>query len=360
MPVMRYPVSRPWLTGKEQQYLSECLTDLQLSAGPRVEKFEREFANWVGAGYAVACTSGTTALHLALAALGVGPGHEVIVPDVTYVATANAVRYCGATVVLADIDPVTWNIDPEDVLRKVTPRTRAVVPVHLYGAPCDMRRLREVASQRHLAVVEDAAEGLGGSLSGRYLGTFGDAGTFSFYGNKVMTTGEGGMVVTDDRDIAAELRHFRGMCQTKQRYFHDEVGFNYRMTEMQAAIGRAQLERLEENLDRRQRVIDRYRCYPCYDGSVQPFRPNERHAPWLFTFRTTEHDRLAVGLAHRGIETRPLFVPLHRLPMYAAPDAAFPVASALTGLSLPTYPELRPSDVDDIMEVVMDVWTSTR
>jgi perosamine synthetase len=357
-------VSQPSIGSAEIDLVNEALRSNQITSGPMVRRFEAEFARLHGVPHAVACTSGTTALHLALVALGVGPGDEVLVPDLTYVATANAVAYAGARVRLVDIDRETGCFDMEDLARSITRMTRAVVPVHLYGTPVDMDDLGTVLSQarRHssagrIHVVEDAAEGLGGFYMQAKLGAIGDAGCFSFYGNKIITTGEGGMVITDNGRLAERLRFLRSMAtNANPRYFHSELGFNYRMTDLQAAVGLGQLTHFDEMLASRMTICDRY-SRALLGRSWQP-----GHAPWLFTFLLPEgcsRDVFMARLLDRGIETRPAFVPLHRMPMYAGRDADYPGAVFFgeRGVSLPTYPEMSTSEVDSICDAV---WTVLR
>lgn len=351
--MMRYPVSRPSVGPRELQLVTECVMQNQLTQGPMVAEFEARFAEKMECSYAVACSSGTTALHLALAALGLGPGDEVLVPDLTFVATANAVRYTGAAVVLVDVDPYSWCLDVDKARMKVTPRTRAIVPVHLYGQPCDMTALALFAEAHALLIIEDAAQGLGGMYGNVPLGTLGDAGTFSFYGNKIITTGEGGMVVTDSVETAEKLRLLRGQGQSATtRYFHTVLGYNYRLTDLQAAFGIAQLEAFDAHLAQRQAVFAAYRQRLTSVG-LMCIPPSG--APWLFTVILPDNvsrPRVQASLLEQGIDTRPVFVPLHRLPMYAGngSDADFKVASYLGdhGLSLPTYPYLSTTGVDFI------------
>jgi len=341
----------------ELQMLQECIQNNQLTYGPMVSRFESIFAEILNVRHAVMCSSGTTALHLALTVAGIKPGDEVLVPDMTFVATANAVKYCGAMPVLVDIDPDNWSLSLEDAARKITPRTKAVIPVHLYGNPVNMTMLMPWAKAHGLCVIEDAAEGLGGVWNGQYLGTYGEMGTFSFYGNKVLTTGEGGAVVCYDDDLARQLRKYRGQGQTSRRYFHDVVGFNYRMTDLQAAVGLGQIYALTGNLDKRLKVMRTY--FKAFEGSGMQ-TVQEAAAPWLFTLVLPDRlnrDWVMRELAYREIETRPAFVPLHRLPMYAESDREFPVSCALgdRGLSLPTFPDLSLEDAQSIATQVLEI-----
>ncbi|NWF82269.1 MAG: DegT/DnrJ/EryC1/StrS family aminotransferase [Bryobacteraceae bacterium] len=345
------PVSRPLLNGNELKYVSECIeTNWISSIGSFVTRFENAFASWCGAPHAVATSSGTTALHLLLDALGIGPDDEIIVPDLTFVATANAVRYCGATPVFADCDPRVMVIDPNRLREKITPRTRAIFAVHLYGHPADMDPLREIAASRGLLLLEDAAEAHGAEYKGKRVGALGHSAVFSFFGNKILTTGEGGMVLTGDERLAARMRILRahGM-DPNRRYWFPEIGYNYRMTNLQAAVGLAQLECAAEKLAARDRVG------ALYDQLLAPLsrwlllpqtRSWARRVHWLYTVHVAPdapigRDELAARLAARGIETRPVVIPMHRLPAYNEKNG-YPGSdlAADSGLSLPTAENL--------------------
>ena len=277
------PISAPSFGEREAEYVRECLESTWISSrGQYIERFEREFAVVCGAAHAVACNTGTAALHLAMLALGIGPGDEVIVPTLTYVASANAVRYTGATVRFVDSDPETWNLDPADVERKIGPRTRAILAVHLYGEPAGLDPLLEIAEAHGIDLIEDAAEAHTASYQGRPVGALGTIGTFSFYGNKIITTGEGGMVVTNDAALAERATLFRGQGQAFDRlYWFPVIGYNYRMTNIEAAIGLAQLDGLKERLSRRRDIAARYRAN--LDRRSRPpssrGQPRDREAP---------------------------------------------------------------------------------
>ena len=356
---MMIPVSQPTLGPTERALVNECFDRNQLTYGPKVQQFEKEFAAYLNIPHVLAVSSGTTALHLVLAALGIGPGDEVIVPDLTFVATANAVHYTGATVVLADIDPVTWCMDVKDAERKITTRTRAIIPVHLYGVAANMPDILSLASSVSpgLFVIEDAAEGLGGTHSAGFpLGTMSLAGTFSFYGNKVLTTGEGGAVCTYSEALRDKMYSLRGQAMDPaRRFFHIDVGYNYRMTDMQAAVGLGQLTHLEDMLEARRKIFLAY-DEGLYDVGYTPcVHPDV--APWLFTLllhKSERRDDLMFHLAEHGIETRPAFVPMHRMPMYRAFDSEFPNACKVGdgGISLPTFPELPLEQVERICSLV--------
>jgi perosamine synthetase len=355
----RIELAQPDLGGNELAYVTQCVASGWISShGEFIARFEADFARFVGVEYAVATNNGTTALHLALVALGVGPGDEIIVPTVTYVATANAVAYCGATPVLVDVEPGTLNLDIGLVEQAITPRTKGVIPVHLYGIPADVAGLRALCEARGLFIVEDAAEAHGASVGGSRVGSLGDAGMFSFFGNKIITTGEGGVVTTDDSELAARLRLYRGQgMDPERRYWFPVVGYNYRMTNIQAALGVAQLERFDELLHRRAALASAYEALlePLADRVELAAAPAGATAvPWLqniYLSHGNEKDRDAVmaHLASEGIDSRPVFRPMHRLPPYRS-DARFPVADDWTGrgISLPLHTSLGESDVERV------------
>jgi perosamine synthetase len=361
--VRRIELAQPDLSGNELAYVTECVTSGWVSShGGFIARFESDFARFVGVEHAIATNNGTTALHLALVALGVGPGDEVIVPTVTYVATANAVSYCGATPVLVDVEPGTLNLDVDLVERAITPRTKGVVPVHLYGIPADVAGLRTLCEARGLFVLEDAAEAHGASVGGARVGSLGDAGMFSFFGNKIVTTGEGGMVTTDDADLAARLRLYRGQgMDPERRYWFPVIGYNYRMTNIQAALGVAQLERFDEFLDRRAVLARAYSALlePLADRIELVDAPAGSTAvPWLQNVYLKDagearRDAVMARLAAEGIDSRPVFRPMHRLPPHRS-DAPFPVADEWTarGISLPLHTSLSESDVERVCDAL--------
>lgn len=362
------PVAEPSLTGREFDYVSECFrTNWISSQGPFVTRFERDFATYTGVtpDRTLSVANGTVALHLALVALGIGPGDEVIVPDLTFAASAAAVIHAGATPVLVDVEADSWNLDPDAVMAAITPRTKALMPVHLYGQPAAMERLLAIAGQHGLKVVEDAAEALGAFHQGRHVGALGDAGTFSFFGNKLITTGEGGMVLFKDPAVAARARRLRdhGM-DPERRYWHLDVGFNYRLTNLQAAIGVAQMERIEELAARKRWIAARYReAFAGLPGLILPAElPDRQNIYWTFSMLVDEdrlglsRDEFAARLKLSGVETRPLFYPLHIMPAYApyGTDRSFAVSDRLsrTGISLPSAVSLSEREIAYIAEVV--------
>ena len=346
------PVYRPDLSGNERAYVLECLDSTWISSiGVFIDRFERAVAEATGAAHAIAVCNGTVALHLALHVLGLGPGDEVIVPSFTYISSVNTIAQTGATPVFAESRRSDWLLDVEDVARRITPRTKAILPVHLYGHACDMVALQALASRHGLAMVEDCAEALGTTLSGRHVGTFGEIGTFSFFGNKTVTTGEGGMVITNDDALAKRLRQTKGQGQSlTRRYWHEIMGFNYRMTNVAAAIGMAQMERLPAILKRKRTLAAQYRALlaNCPVTFQQPL-PDMAGSDWLVSLllpEGTDRDRLMSDLQSQGIETRPVFYPAHHMPMYAS-GLLLPVAESIAarGISLPSYPELSRNDV---------------
>ena len=306
----------------------------------------------------MSAANGTVALHLAFAALGMGPGDEVIVPTLTYVASVNAIAYTGAKPIFVDSDPTCWNLDPGLIERAITPRTKAIEVVHLYGHPADMDPILEIAARHDLHVVEDAAESHGATYKGRRVGAIGTVGAFSFFGNKIITTGEGGMLVTSDDELASRGRHLRGQGVSPTRtYWHDIVGFNYRMTNIAAAIGCAQLERIDETLAAKRTVAAWYRRYlEGVEGvALQSEASWASCVYWMNCILVAPElrDPLIAHLAGEGIETRPFFYPAHTLPMYRTNDR-FPVAERLgaSGLNLPSYASLEEAQVADICAAI--------
>jgi perosamine synthetase len=354
------PVYRPSVGDREKEYVNEALESTWISSkGKFLDRFEAEFAQFAGARHGVATANGTVSLHLAFAALGIGPGDEVIVPTFTYVASVNAIAYTGAKPVFVDSDPVTWNIDPTLIEAAVTPRTRAIEAVHLYGHPADMDPITDIAARHGLSVVEDAAEAHGATYKGRPVGSLGTVASFSFYGNKIVTTGEGGMLVTDDAGLAATARHLRGQGVSATRtYWHDVVGFNYRMTNVAAAIGCAQLERVEATLAAKRQIAAWYRTG--LDGvrsvELQVDAPWAEPVHWMLSVLVNPaiRDALIEHLAARGIESRPFFYPAHTLPMYPG-SGTFPVAERLgaSGINLPSWPGLSEAQVDEVASALV-------
>ena len=361
-PFRRIAVAAPDLTGNEEAYVVAAIRSGWVSSsGEFLARFEREFAAACGTRHAVACSNGTTALHLALATLGVGRGDEVIVPATTFVATANAVRHCNATPVFVDIDPETWCLDPRGVAAAVGPKTVGIIPVHLLGHPADMDAINAIAAEHGLWVVEDAAEAPFATYRGRPVGSLGDAAAFSFFGNKIVTSGEGGAVTFSRDDLTQRMRMLRGHGMDPARRYHFPiVGFNYRMSNLTAALLCAQLERRAALVARRREIVRLYE----EQLRLQPGLTHRTDAPWaevspwlvaVVVDRDSfglDRDALAAALSARGIETRPLFPPLHRMPPYRRLAArqgivSLPVAEWLgaAGVMLPTHPLMSDDDV---------------
>lgn len=361
--MQRISVAQPKLAGNERKYVLDCLDSNWISSnGKYITAFEESFAKFCNVKHAIATNNGTTALHLALVALNLQPGDEVIIPTVTYIATANAVRYCGATPVLVDVCEDTMNIKPDEVEKKITAKTRGIIPVHLYGHPADMETINKLADQYGLWVVEDAAEAHGAEILGNKVGGLATCATFSFFGNKIITTGEGGMVTTNDDELADKLRLFRGQgMDPNRRYWFPVVGYNYRMTNIQAALGLAQMETIEQALSGRAILADWYNdaLQKLSDQLVLPIElPWAKHVFWMYTIFLKkggeyERERLRQHMDEMGIETRPVFYPMHMLPPYAE-DTAYPVADlwSLRGLNLPMHLDLTEKDVQRIVNTL--------
>jgi perosamine synthetase len=358
------PISKPFIGAREKELVLDALDSGWVSSiGKYIDQFEANFARYCGTEYALAVSNGTTGLHLALAALGLKPGDEVIVPDLTFVATANAVAYTGATPVLADIDADTLCIDPASVKSLISERTKAVIPVHLYGHPADMDALTEIGVAHGVDIIEDAAEAHGAEYKGRRVGGLGKCGVFSFYGNKVITTGEGGMLTTNDREFYQRAKRLRDHAMSPQRrYFHEERGFNYRITNLQAALGVAQLERIEDFLDRRMEIMGWYKQEIAATDQVRLNRVKNwaKSAFWMICLEIdwldeTRRDLFMQALKARGIDTRPYFCTMSSMPMYKQQPLPISANKSQIGLNLPSYYELTKSDVQRIGSDVNDV-----
>lgn len=363
------PVAEPSIGEREVAYVHEAVASGWVSSiGAFVDRFERDFAAFCGTAHAVAISNGTDSIFLALRALGIGPGDEVVVPALTFAAVGAVVHHVGATPVLVDVHPDHWNLDPAAVERALTPQTKAVIAVHLYGHPADMDPLMALCVPRGIAVIEDGAEAHGARYKGRTVGSIGTVGSFSFYGNKVITTGEGGALVSDDADLLARVRHWKDHAMSpERRYYHTEAGYNCRMTNLQAALGVAQLERAPELIGWRARLLAQYRdALADVPGLVlNPHLEWAEPVNWLVCAvldpaLAPSRDALLAALRTHGVDTRPFFVPMPDLPPYAAcrvvdakGDAA-PVAAWLgaAGFNLPTSERVTEADVRRIAEVL--------
>jgi perosamine synthetase len=357
------PISQPKISQREIDYVTDAVKSGWVSSlGRYVDKFEQDFAAFCGTRHAVSVSNATVGLHLAMKVFGIGPGDEVIVPDLTFVATANAVATAGATPVMVDVRADTYCIDPALVEAAITPRTRAIIPVHLYGHPADMVAIRALATQYNLHVIEDAAEAHGASIDGERVGGLGDCGVFSFYGNKIITSGEGGMITTNDAEFYARARYLRDHAMSAEiRYWHTEVGYNYRMTNIQAALGLAQLEQIDDFIAARARLLAAYRaaleprgihCNPCI--GAEPV--NWISCAVVDGLDRQRRDAIAVRLRARGVDTRPFFYPMSMFPMYEPQQRArTPVSHRLSasGFNLPTYVGLTDADVKLICDAFL-------
>ncbi len=350
------PIAKPQIGEEEKRAVLEVLESGMLAQGPRVQAFEEAFAEMCGVRYAIATSSGTTALHIALLAHGIGPGDEVITSPFTFIASANCALYVGARPVFVDIDPRTFNLNPALLEAAITPRTRAIIPVHLYGLPCDMEPILEIAAKYGLAVIEDACQAHGAEYRGQKVGSFG-TGVFSFYPTKNITSGEGGMITTNDPEIAERCRIIR-QHGARERYYHDELGFNFRMTDVHAAIGLAQLRKLE-HFNRIRQTNARY-LTEHLQGVITPYVPPDRtHVFHQYTIRVPDgkRDALRAYLKERGIGSEVYYpVPIHQQRLYRdlGYNGHFPEAerAAREVLSLPVHPGLSPSDLEAIVAAV--------
>ncbi len=348
------PVCEPVFDGNEAVYVADCMASGWVSSvGKYVTQFEEMFSAYCGVPYGIALTSGTTALHLALVALGIGHGDEVIIPDFTLIVSANVVIQTGARPVLVDVDPQTWCIDVTQIEAAITPATKAIMPVHMYGHPCDMVAINDIARRHNLYVIEDCAEAHGSEVNGERVGGLSDAGCFSFYGNKTLTTGEGGMIVCRDPVLADKLRLLRNQGFREPRFVHDVVAFNYRMTNLQAAIGVAQTEKADDKVTRKRWIAQTYTelLLDCAELELPYEASWAKNTYWMYGVLLNEgfgagKDAVMHHLKLRGVDTRSFFCPMHLQPVFikggsaSYPDVRgdFPVSTDLweRGLYLPT------------------------
>lgn len=327
------PVCEPTLIGNEKKYVSDCLdTNWISSNGKYIEEFENAFSKFCSTKYGVGCCNGTAALHLALEVLGVKKGDEVIIPTFTMIATCNAVIYSGAKPVLIDSELETWNMDTNKTEEKITKKTKVIMPVHTYGHPIDMDPIKELAKKHDLYIVEDAAEAHGAEYKGKKIGSLGDIGCFSFYANKIITTGEGGMIVTNNEELANKAKLLRNHAFGKPRFLHKELGFNYRMTNIQAAIGLAQTEKVNFFVERRIKNAQLYNSFlKGIRGVITPPKKDwAKNVYWMYGILIDEgvfgmsSSNLREKLMKKGIDTRQFFVPMHKQPIYEKDDERFP------------------------------------
>lgn len=363
---MKIPVAEPLLGEEELDLVTETVKSGWISShGKNISEFENEFARFCGAKYGVSTSSGTAALHLSLASAGIGHGDEVIVPSLTFIATANAVAYTGARPVFVDSEMETWNIDPEKIKERINRRTKAIIPVHLYGHPADMKPILQIARKYGLLVVEDAAEAHGAEYRGKTVGSIGNMACFSFFGNKIITTGEGGMIVTNNKSFAQKARTLRDHGASKRRrYYNPWLGFNYRMTNIQAALGLAQLKKINRILDSKHNIAVMYSKYlnPLVPEIVlHPEADWAKNVYWMYSVLVSKRkkmnrDVLIERLKKKGIDSRPFFFPIHLLSRYTTGER-LPVAEflAASGLNLPSSPNLSSEQIRYVCDSIVEI-----
>lgn len=362
---MHIPFTMPFIGEEEVKAVADVVRSTWLTQGECVQKFENKFAEYAGIKEAVAVFNGTAALHLSMISAKVRQGDEVIVPSFTFIATVNAVRYQGAIPVFADIDPKTFNILPEDIEKKITNKTKAIIPVHYGGQMADMDAIMEIAKEHDLCVIEDAAEAHGAKYKGKHAGTFGDLAIFSFTPTKPITTGEGGMIFTNDSEVAEQLRMLRNHGMDAP-YHHIMLGYNYRMTEMQAALGLVQLNKLDEILEKKNKIAKLYnQKLQDVDGITTPYVApyTTMHGYMIYTIKVNEQlskmsrDKMMSLLAKYGIETKIYFPPVHMQPYYKSlgyNEGILPITESICKevLSLPCYAKLSKENIDHILAVI--------
>jgi len=363
----RISIANPVFNGNEKKYLMECIDTGWVSANGRfVKEFEEKFAEFCGTKYALSCCNGTVTLHLILVAMGIGQGDEVIMPTLTYIATANAVKYCGATPVFVDSEEGTFNMDPAKIEEKITERTKAIMPVHLYGLASNMEAIMEVANRHNIPVIEDAAEAHGAEQNGKRVGSFGLAASFSFFGNKIITSGEGGMITTNDDALYNRMKLLKAQAVSPdKRYWHVDVGYNYRMTNMQAAIGLGQLEQIAWHMEQRKRIADLYKKFLSGTEKYMKLQKEPegfKSVYWMSNVVlqekvTKERDKVMEEMEQCNIEMRPIFYPMHIMPPYFDDSISFPVAEkvASRGISLPSHAMLTEEDVKYVCDCLKKI-----
>ena len=364
------PVNTPLVDGNEEKYLNECIrTGWISSEGPFVKRFEEQFAACMGRKYGIAVSNGTAALDASVEALGIGPGDEVIMPTFTIISCIGQIVRAGAKPVLVDSEPITWNMDISQIEEKITSRTKAIMVVHIFGLPVDMDPVLDLAQQHGLKIIEDAAQMNGQNYRGKPCGSFGDVSTFSFYPNKHITTGEGGMIVTDDNQLAEECRSLRNLCfQAKKRFVHERLGWNFRMTNMQAALGLAQLERLDEFVERKRHMGNRYtELLAGLEGVQLPLAQTDYadNIYWVYGLVIDEAlgfdaEEAMRRLMAKKIGCRPFFYPMHQQPvlkrMGLFKDESYPVAERLyqQGFYVPSGLALTEQQLEKVAETVIE------
>lgn len=357
---MKYPIYKPNITDSEKKLVNDCLESSWISSrGKYINQFEEIVADFVGTKYAVAVSNGTVALHLALLAYNISIGDEVLVPDLTYIASANAILYVNATPVLVDVNPKTWNISIEDINKKITTKTKAIIVTDLYGTPPEINKLKQIAKDNNLILIEDAAESLGAKYNSLNAGNLGHIGILSFFGNKTITTGEGGMLLTNDTEIYQKLIKLRNQGNSDTiRYFHDILGYNYRMTNIQAAIGVAQMDRLLSILEKK-REIQKWYEEQLKDLVVfQKIDKGIISSYWMVSFivaSEANRNMLMTRLEKDGVDTRPFFHPISSMPYYSTSENPISYDLSKRGLNVPSYPNLQKKDVEFICSKIKNI-----
>ncbi len=359
------PVYQPDLSGNEKKYVLDCVESTWISSkGKYVERFEKEFAEYIGVDYGTTVSNGTVAIHLALLTIGIQPNDEVIVPSFTYVASANPIVYLGAKPIFVDSKADTWQIDETKVRERITEKTKAIIVPHIYGYPGKMDEIRRICEQNTLFLIEDCAEGIGSEYDGRKVGTFGDLSCFSFFGNKTITTGEGGMVLSNNKELIDKARHIKDQGMSRHReYWHDIVGYNFRMTNLSAAIGCAQMEKISEFVERKIEIGNMYReLLKNVPVEFQKDTEKIKNTYWMVSILLKdelERRNIRAYLREREIDTRPTFFPIHKMPMYDIGEE-YPISENLgqRGINIPSYPLLENSQIEYICNEIKKFYES--
>jgi len=351
------PVATPNLGLEELKELTDTINNNWITQGEKVEKFEEKFSKFCGVKHGVACSNGTTALHLALAALNIKEGDEVIVPSLTFISSVNAILFCNAKPIFADCNLDDWCINVNDVKNKITPKTKAIMPVHLYGHPCNMKEIMELAEEKGLFVVEDCAEAHGAECYGKKVGSFGDVNCFSFYGNKIITTGEGGMCLTNNEELKEKMVFLRAQAKGKTNpYIHPEIGFNYRMTDLQAAVGLGQMKKLEKNIRFKRWIAKTYNKHLRESKLTLPVEKTwAKNVYWMYSILTDNRDELMSFLKNKNIESRPFFYPCHKQPFLNTKDD-LPNTELVSkkGINLPSGYDLTENKIKQVCEIILE------
>jgi len=360
---IKYPLYKPYLNGNENLYINKCISNNWISKGPFINEFESALEKYFEVNHAVTTSSGTSALHLSLIAAGIGKGDEVIVTSLTYISTINAIHYVGGIPVFIDILEDTWSINPQLIEEKISHKTKAILLVHLYGQPCEMDEIMILVQKYKLMLIEDCAQSFGAEYKSKKIGTFGSLAILSFFGNKIITTGEGGAVLTNNTDYYNKCKYYRNVCKSSDNlYWHEKVGYNYRMSNINAALGLAQLEKVEEILNKKQSIVKIYeQNLKELTIKFQKQRVYSKSSYWLFCIilnSVKQCVELEKKLERRGIETRRFFIPAYKMPMYNnSSNKLCPIAEYISkrGLCLPSYPGLSESDINYIIETIKEI-----